>query len=65
MKLKVSTGIAQKRAVRDLFSLWSLKKRKLSFIEKVKMKEFKVRHIDSYIQIKILTLKHQNYKNCY
>ena len=65
MKLKVLAGITPNRAVKALFSLWSLKKRKLSFIEKVKMKDFKVRHIDSYIQIKILTLKHQNYKNCY
>ena len=38
--LKVLAGITQKRAVKALFSLWSLKKRKLIFIEKVKNKRF-------------------------
>ena len=32
-------GITQKRALKALFPLWSLKKRKLGFIEKVKKKK--------------------------
>ena len=52
-ELKVLAGITQKKAVKVLFSLWPLKKRKLGFIEKVK-KILKLRYIDSWIQIKIL-----------
>ena len=32
--------MAQKRAVKALFSLWSLKKRKFGFMEKVERKRF-------------------------
>ena len=38
--MEVLAGVTQKRAVKALFSLWSLKKRKLAFIEKVKKKRF-------------------------
>ena len=37
-ELKVLAGITQKRAFKALFSLWSPKKRKLGFIEKVRHK---------------------------
>ena len=39
MNLKVWLGQEKNTAVKDLFSLWSLKKRKLGFIEKVKKKK--------------------------
>ena len=39
--------MTQKGSTKALFSLWSLKKRKLGFIEKVKRKDFEVSHIDS------------------
>ena len=45
--MKVSAGITQNRAVKALFSLWSLKKNKSVFIAKEKKKDFKVIHIDS------------------
>ena len=44
--MEVLAGVTQKRAVKALFSLWSLKKRKLVFIEKIR-KGSKVIHIDS------------------
>ena len=42
--------------MKALISLWSLKKRKVDFIEKVKKKDFKVRR---KVQMNIFTLKHQ------
>ena len=39
-ELKFLAGITLKKAVKPLFSLWLLKKRKLGFIEKVKKKRF-------------------------
>ena len=47
-ELKVLASITQKRAVKALFSLWSLKNMKLVFIEKVKKKRF---YINTYRQL--------------
>ena len=47
MKIKINlhclAGITQKRAVKALFSLWSLRKTKSGYTEKVKEKDFKVK----------------------
>ena len=40
-------GITQERAVKASLPLSSLKKGKLGFIEKIKGKDFKVRHTDN------------------
>ena len=45
--MEVLAGVTQKRAVKALFSLWSLKKWKLVFIAKVKKKSFKEIQMDS------------------
>ena len=58
-----------KRVVKVLFSPWSLKKRVLDFIEKVKKTHTKKKSkrglTDSQIEMNILILKYQKYKNCY
>ena len=63
-KITFLTGIKLKRAAKALFLLWSLKKRKLRFIEKVRKKKFwgkTYKHLNSK---NILTLKHQKYMKC-